>query len=79
MDSGRSTGSQEESEFILQVRLAETLRGPNDSQGMPQLMSIIWIIISILATGHLNDSFNVKEINLFPKGSKKTNTIFMGL
>ena len=39
MDSGRSTDSQEESEFILQARLAETLRGPNDSQGMPQLMS----------------------------------------
>ena len=70
MDSGRSTGSQEESEFILQARLAETLRGLNDSQGMPHLMFKIWIILSIVATGHLNDSFNVKEIHLFPKGSK---------
>ena len=79
MASGRSTGSQEESEFILQVRLAETLRGLNDSQGMPQLMSINESLFRFLPQEtSMTHSMSKKSI-FSPKVQNKTNTIFMGL
>ena len=79
MDSGRSTGSQEESEFILQVRLAETLKGLNDSNDMPQLMSINESLFRFLPQDTSMTRLMSKKSIYSQEVPNKTNTIFMGL